>query len=692
MSNKAITRVQAAVLIVIVVAAVAAGAYMALQPTGPGPGPGTTQTSSQAVPNADTITYETIGQPDTLDPSTDYETSGGSIIQNVYEPLVFFNGPKADEVVPWLAQSYEMSPDGLTYTFHLRTGIQFHDGTPMDANAVYFSLMRVLIMDDPDGPAWTMLQIIRGGLNYSKSYNNAGPSAPDGYGDKYTKGELDDLLNAKPVEVIDPQTVAVHLEAPYAGWLFVLAFSVGSVVSPTAFKQHWTAPTDGTPYLEGITCGDYHDELNLWPASNMVGTGPYVFKSWDKATQTVILTRNEKYWGGPSQRGIAPVTNIVIKGIDDQNTRLLDFKTGTADIANIPVTGGLIFQFIDKDKWFSQGQMVPLSSDYVAYPKCPPNEPIQGKCLFPQFITDYIGYNEQLNGPDRKPQAFQPFADVRIRKAFTLSFNRTAYLHDVVQDFAFPASQIIPPGMFGYDPTIQPTPYDPDQAKQLLLDAGANPIKPENAFSPKNPQTVEISYNLGNLVRETAATIMANTINNLAADTGLYACVTGLAWPQFLAAQRAKQLAVYFIGWVVDYVDPDDFLVPFARSSGTLALRIGYNNPAVDKLVDQQAKIADKTQRLQVIKQIQTMVNDDYAYAWRTNGATWSLTRSWLHERANASVAAGLETNNPAMYGFYFSEITKGGNMAPSSAQSAASSFLSLIQLPAISSFVKKSF
>jgi ABC-type transport system substrate-binding protein len=691
LSKKAITRVQAAVIIVVIVAAVAAGAYMAtsnLPKQGPGP-----TTTSQAVPNPDTITYELFGQPDTLDPATDYETSGGAIIQNVYEPLVFFNGAKADAVVPWLAQSYDLSADGMTYTFHLRTGIKFTDGTPIDANAAWFSLMRVLIMDDPDGPAWTMLQIIRGGQNYSKSYNNAGPSAPDGYGDKYTKGELDDFLNAKPVEVIDPQTLAVHLEAPYAGWLFVMAFSVGSVVSPTAFKAHWTAPTDGTPYVDGITCGDYHNELNLWPASNMVGSGPYILKSWDKATQTVILVRNENYWGGPLHRGIAPVPNVVIHGIDDANTRLLDFKAGTADIANIPVTGGLIFQFIDKNTWFSQGKMVPLSSDFQAFPQCPPSQPVQGKCLFPQFILDYIGFNEKLNGPDRKPLAFQPFADVRIRKAFTLSFNRTAYIHEVVQDFAFPASQIIPPGMFGYDPSIQPTPYDPATAKKLLMDAGANPIKPENAFSPKNPQTIEMSYNLGNTVRETAATILANTVNNFASDTGLYVRVSGMAWPQFLAAQRAKQLAAYFIGWVVDYVDPDDFLVPFARSSGTLALRIGYNNPAVDKLVDQQAKISDPTQRLAVIKQIQTMVNDDYAYAWRTFGTSWTLSRSWLHERANASIASSLQTNNPAMYGFYFSEITKGTQMAPPSAQSSEPSFLSLIQLPAISSSImKKSF
>jgi len=682
LSRKAITKVQAAIVIVVIVAAVAAGAYFAIPQ-----GPVTPTTTTIPVQNPDTIVQETIGQPDTLDPATDYETAGGAIIQDVYEPLIWFKGDKADEVVPWLAESYDVSPDGLTYTFHLRSGITFQDGTPLNAEAVWYSLMRVVIMDDVDGPAWTMSQIIRGGANYSKSYNNAGPSAPDGYGDTYTQAELDDLLAAKPVEIIDPMTVAVHLEAPYAGWLFVMAFSVGSIVSPTAFKAHWTAPTDGTPYIEGITAGDYHNELFPWPAENMVGTGPYKLKSWDKATQTVILERNENYWGGPENRGLAPIPNVVIKGIDDANTRILDFKAGTADFAAVPVTGGLIFQFIDKDAWFSTGNLKVLSPEFQAFPQCPPSQPIQGKCLFPYFLTDYIGYNEKMNGPDRKPLPFQPFADVRIRKAFTLSFNRTSYIHDVQQDFVIPASQIIPPGMFGHDPSIQPTPYDPDQAKQLLMDAGANPISPDNAFSPDKPKTIEMSYNLGNIARETAATLLANTVNSFASDTGLYVRVVGLAWPQFLAAQRARQLAAYFIGWVVDYVDPDDFLVPFARSSGTLALRIAYSNPEVDKLVDEQAKISDPTQRLAVIKQIQTMVNDDYAYTWRNFGATWSLSRSWLHERANPSIASSLETSNPAMYGLYFYEITK-GESAPAS---SLLTFLTVHILPAaISVFSSK--
>ena len=683
MSRKAITKVQAAIVIVVIVAAVAAGAYFTI-PQGPVTPP------VAPVQNPDTFIEETIGQPDTLDPATDYETAGANLIQNVYEQLLFFKGDKADQVVPWLAESYDLSPDGLTYTFHLRSGITFTDGTPFNADAVYFSIMRAIIMDDPDGPVWAVSQVIRGGASYSKQYNNAGPSAPDGYGDTYTQAQVDDLVNAKPVEVLDPMTVAIHLERPYAGWTFVMAFSVTAIVSPTAIKAHWTAPTDGTGYLEGMTAGDYHNELNPWPSENMVGTGPYMLSSWDKATQTLIMVRNENYWGGPDKRGLAPIPNVIIKGIDDANTRILDFKAGAADVAAIPATGGLIFQFVDEDTWFSTGNLKVLSPDYQVYPQCPPSQPVQNKCLWPAFANYFMGFNQKIRGADRQPQAFQPFSDIRIRKAFTLAFNRTSYINDVVQGFAIPATQIIPPGMFGYDPSIGETPYDPDTAKQLLMEAGANPTVPENAFSPDAPQTVEISYNLGNTARETAATIIANTVNGFAEDTGLYARVVGLAWPQFLGALRARQISVFFLGWIVDYVDPDDFLVPFAHASaGTFALRMAYNNPDVTKMIDEQATISDPTQRLEVINKLQRMVNDDWAFLWLTYGTASQVSRAWVHERAGASVAAGISSYNQAIYGYYFYEIEKGGQASTGLIQTLLGTFQ---LLPAISSFfVKKS-
>jgi ABC-type oligopeptide transport system substrate-binding subunit len=147
-------------------------------------------------------------------------------------------------------------------------------------------------------------------------------------------------------------------------------------------------------------------------------------------------------------------------------------------------------------------------------------------------------------------------------------------------------------------------------------------------------------------------------------------------------------LNVYYLGWIVDYVDPDDFLVPFAHATaGTFAARVHYNNPDVTSLVEKQATISDKTQRAQVISQIENMVNNDYAYIWRSYATAYSVSRSWMHENANPSVASGLQTYNQAIYGFYFAEMSKGGS---SSAGIAQPSFLDLLQLPALALFVSK--
>jgi len=659
LSSKAIARTLAAVIIVVIVVAVVAGAYFMSQNQ-------TTQTQTTAGTTAanfqgsDTIVIETIGQPDQLDPALEPTTRSAVVTQILYETLVFFHGDRADQPVPWLAQSWDISPDGLTYTFHLRSGIKFSDGTPFDANAVYYSMMRNMIIDDPNSLAWAQLQVVRGGANYSKSYNNAGPSAPNGYGDTYTKGELQDFLNAKPIEVTDPMTVVFHLERPYIGFLYVLGSLSGAIISPTAYKAHWTAPTDGRPYLDGITAGDYNDQLNPWAISNAVGTAAYTLKSWDKASQVLVLARNEAYWGGPYNRGIPPVKNVIIKGVDDPNTRILDFKGGAADILGEPsiisstLPGGLVYQFVDKNTWLTQHKLVSTSPDYQIFPQ-------QG--LWSQFNTNNVGFNWKILGADHKPVAFQPLSDVRVRKALVLSFNRTAFVHDFFQDFALPASQIIPPGMFGYDPTIQPTPYDPATAKQLLIDAGTHPTTPANAFSPKNPQTIEFEYILGYLDQENAASILANTVNSIAADTGLYAKVVGYAGTQLHALRRNHQLQVFFLGWYVDYVDPDDFLVPFASgTSGYFPPWMSYNNPNITALVEQQASISDPAQRIKVISQIERMINNDWAYLWLDYGSSFSISRSWIHERANASVATGIDHYNPVLYGIYPAELVKGSS------------------------------
>jgi peptide/nickel transport system substrate-binding protein len=107
-----------------------------------------------------------IGEPLTLDPAWDYESAGGEIIQNVYETLIAFDGSSAINLTPCLATEVPsianggMSTDGLNYTFHLRTAVQFHDGTIMDADDVIYSIKRCIMMNDVGGPSWMLTQVL----------------------------------------------------------------------------------------------------------------------------------------------------------------------------------------------------------------------------------------------------------------------------------------------------------------------------------------------------------------------------------------------------------------------------------------------------------------------------------------------------------------------------------------------------
>lgn len=601
----------------------------------------TTLTTSSTGPNLnvdphpDQFVYETIGQPQFLDPSIDYETAGAEIIQNVYEQLMFFKGADATTVVPWLASSQTVSTDGLTYTYVLRPGLTFTDGTSLNATAVYYSVMRALLIDDPDGPSWALAQILRGGANYSVGYNGDGA---------YTQAEVDALVAAQPITVDNNLQVSFHLERPYAAFPYIMAFSVTAVVDPTVYTKNWTPPTSGVGYITGITAGDYADEANPWAITNMVGSGPYALTSWDQATQTIVLQANPSYWGGPDGSVHPTIQTIVIKGIDDSNTRELDLKAGTADLSLGFVATGQVFDFVDQNTWFSSHTITNI------YPGVSVFGP------FPTFETDFLGFNLQIKDASGHLQAFQPFADLRVREAISLLWDDAAYTSQVLKDFSPAATQIIPPGMFGYNASITTPPVDVDKATALLVDAGSNPMNANNSFSPSNPHTVSLGFNTGNNARETAATLMAAAINSISSTTGLSATVQPLPWPQYLAARANHQLQLYYLGWVVDYVDPDDFLVPFAN--GFFSARVGYFNATVADWVAQQAVTLDPTARLAIIQNIQVAINNAHIYIWLNNAASLFYIHSWVAEKPNAFITSNtFTTANTALYGPYYAEI-----------------------------------
>jgi peptide/nickel transport system substrate-binding protein len=222
--------------------------------------------------SASTLVVGLVAEPVALDPAQVTDLNSNRVGRRVVETLVAF-ADESTQIVPGLAESWTISKDGLTYTFKLRKGIAFHDGTPFNAAAVKFSIERQI---SPEHPA-----------NKLGKY----PFAAYFFG------------NVKAVEVMDETTVRFVLKEPRASFLAVMTAGAASVVSPTA------AMKSGQDY-----------------AVSPVGTGPFKFASWDRG-QRVVLEKNASYWRYPVK-----VDRVIFRPVTEDQARLTELLTGALDL------------------------------------------------------------------------------------------------------------------------------------------------------------------------------------------------------------------------------------------------------------------------------------------------------------------------------------------------------------------------
>lgn len=234
-----------------------------------------------------TLVFGRGGDSVGLDPA--FETDGNSfmICDNVYDQLVLYADESTD-IVPGLATSWEVSPDGLTYTFHLRKGVKFHDGTDFNADAVVFSLGRMM--------KEKKVKFFKTQWEFPKEQPPA---------EYWLSMEMDKIVGA--IEAVDEYTVVFKLLRPEAPFIANMGMDFAAIVSPTAV-------------------------LKLGPdfKSNPVGTGPFKFVKWIKDDR-IILQANPDYWDGRPY-----LDQAIFRTIPDNSVRFLELKTGNIDICQFP--------------------------------------------------------------------------------------------------------------------------------------------------------------------------------------------------------------------------------------------------------------------------------------------------------------------------------------------------------------------
>jgi peptide/nickel transport system substrate-binding protein len=227
-------------------------------------------------PGGGTLVSMVVAEPTSMDIASGSGQHNYAVMSNVFENLLYWDDKTLD-VIPGLAQSYDVSADGTAYTFHLRQGVKFHDGTDMDADAVKFSYTRVL---DPDDEFYKLGQPF--------------PLMDFWYG----------AIDPKQTIVQDKYTVTLKLKQPFSPLEGYLAWPAASIVSPTAVRKY------GAAFRE-----------------NPVGTGPFKFGSWDH-NQKVTFNRFDDYWGDK-----ASLDSIVFRPLIEEQTRYTELIAGNIDLA-----------------------------------------------------------------------------------------------------------------------------------------------------------------------------------------------------------------------------------------------------------------------------------------------------------------------------------------------------------------------
>ena len=260
------------------------------------------------VRNAGLIVHHQNAEPTSLDPArTEQGEKGEAFIDNVYERLLDV-GTDGPDLIPSLATEVPttenglVSEDRLVYTFPLREGVVFHDGTDFSADDVVFSWERVMTMNLPEGQAAALVDSV------------------------------------ESVVAVDDFTVEVTLTEPDASFLYsVVLNTAASVVSPEAVEENGGVVAD-TP--------------NEWMDTNMVGTGPYTFGEWRRG-ESLSMDIFEGYWGEPAK------ANVRWDITPEESSRVLALIAGDADIIDLSpsnvtdveeaegvsiITGGLLLE------------------------------------------------------------------------------------------------------------------------------------------------------------------------------------------------------------------------------------------------------------------------------------------------------------------------------------------------------------
>ncbi|HEY8806449.1 MAG TPA: peptide ABC transporter substrate-binding protein [Candidatus Limnocylindria bacterium] len=482
-------------------------------------------------------------EPDTIDPQK--ESFVGEVGQTmmVFEALMALDA-KTLKPIPGAAKDQpKVSSDGLSYTYTLRDGLKYSDGSPLTVKDFQFAFTRLCDPNVGGDYAFTGYIIVG-----CEDYSNTDAK-------KATPAELA-AAKAKLGITTSGSDITFKLteQAPYFNSIAALWVGAPSRESDvTKGGDKWTEP------------------------ATFIGNGPFKLTEW-KHNEKMVYERNDNY---RKPAGLKKWTKVMINEgavafAAYRNNELDAVGAAAEDLRTVNSDPDLKAQLRD----------------------------VPGSCTF------YYGFNTQK----------APFTDPKVRMAFAKSFDRAAYISDVLAGVGKATESFLPPGLPGYDPNDHTQSFDVAAAKALLA---------SSTFAGKPELTgIKFTYSASARSKTRIEWALQQWKTNLGLDIAADP-VASTTYTQIVKkAETVPQL--FFLGWCADYPDQQDWLTTVFLSTSTVS-HVGWKNTQFDTLTRQADKEVDPKKRDDLYIQAQKLLTADAPVAFVYASASKYLLKPYVH-------------------------------------------------------------
>ncbi|MGA1796715.1 MAG: peptide-binding protein [bacterium] len=460
----------------------------------------------------DRIIVSSIGDAKRLLPLMASDSASAEIAGLIHNGLVKYD--KDITVVGDLAESWDISEDGLVITFHLRRNVTWQDGAPFTADDCLFTYQTMV---NP---------------NVATPYSQ-------------------DFLRVKEARALDDHTFRVAYGEPFAPAL--VSWGMGMIPRHLLEKEDLNTT-----------------EYNRHP----IGTGPYTLKEWVTG-QRIVLEAYEGYFEGRPY-----IDQYVYRIIPDTATMFLELKAQ-----------GIDYMGLDPMQYTRQTETPFFEENFRRF-------------RYPSFGYTYMGYN--LRDPK--------FSDQRVRQALTYAIDREGIIKGVLLGLGQVCTGPFPPESWAYNPDVRRYPYDPEQARKLLAEAGWEDHDGDGILDREGVRfAFTLITNQGNDQRAKCAQIIQQNLKEI----GVEVKINILEWQAFLhnfIDQRKFEAII--LGWALSR-DPD--LYDIWHSSKTAPQEfnfISYSNPDVDRLIIEGVRTFDIEERKAIYHKIHAILAEEQPYAF----------------------------------------------------------------------------